>query len=204
MALAPDGRTIYIANRDNRTLGIIPVAGGGSNVVRPSVGPVEVAITRDGRTVYTAGCKGVLHAGLRQHFRHRNAALRRRDRGRAATRSASYSRPTTASPTSPISPGRASPSSTWRPGSVDADVPACRCSPPGSPSAPGGDTLYVASQTEGFSHGAGRRQRRDARTARGAARTRRGGARRTAASSTSRPTRTCSSWTPRRWSRRSS
>ncbi len=68
MVVAPDGRTIYIANRANRGFGIIPSDGGGGNLLQPSVGPVGVAITRDGRTVYTAGCRPICTPGFINMF----------------------------------------------------------------------------------------------------------------------------------------
>jgi YVTN family beta-propeller protein len=63
MAVAPDGRTIYIANRGNRGFGIVPLQGGG-RVLRPSVAPVDLAVSSDGRTVYSAGCKPICTPGF--------------------------------------------------------------------------------------------------------------------------------------------
>jgi len=63
MAIAPDGRTIYIANTANRGLGIIRLDGTGS-MLRPTVFPVDVALSSDGRTLYTAGCKRICTPGF--------------------------------------------------------------------------------------------------------------------------------------------
>ncbi len=63
MAVAPDGRTIYIANRDNQAFGIIPLQGSGS-LLRPTVWPAALAISADGRTVVSAGCKQICTPGF--------------------------------------------------------------------------------------------------------------------------------------------
>jgi len=68
MAVAPDGRTLYIANRANRAFGIIPLPGGGGRVLRPSVAPADIAISSDGGTVYSAGCKAICTPGFVNFF----------------------------------------------------------------------------------------------------------------------------------------
>jgi DNA-binding beta-propeller fold protein YncE len=68
MAVAPDGRTIYVANTSNRAFGVLDLAGGASNVLTPTVAPVDVAITPDGKTVYYAGCKSICTPGFVQVF----------------------------------------------------------------------------------------------------------------------------------------
>lgn len=64
MAPSPDGRTMYIANRDNRSLGVIDLSGGRNNLLRPTVAPVALAVSADGRTVYSAGCKRICTPGF--------------------------------------------------------------------------------------------------------------------------------------------
>jgi len=68
MAVAPDGRTLYIANRDNQAFGIIPLQNtplqGSGSLLRPTVWPAALAISPDGRTVVTAGCKQICTPGF--------------------------------------------------------------------------------------------------------------------------------------------
>lgn len=64
MAPSPDGRTMYIANKDNRSFGIIDLTGGPSSLLLPTVWPVAVAVSPDGRTVYSAGCKQICTPGF--------------------------------------------------------------------------------------------------------------------------------------------
>jgi len=68
MALAPDGRTLYVANRSNRVFGIVPLPGGGGRALRPSVAPADVAISSDGGTAYTVGCKAICTPGFLNFF----------------------------------------------------------------------------------------------------------------------------------------
>jgi YVTN family beta-propeller protein len=147
MAVAPDGRTIYIANRDNRALGIIPVDGGGS-LVRPSVAPIAVAITRDGRTVYTAGCRPICTPG----FVNSLDTATRRFGDALAVEGNPFRIVLSPDDRFAYVANRTGPSvsavdlAAWR---VERTyrVPV---QPTGLAISPAGDTLYVASQTEGM------------------------------------------------------
>jgi YVTN family beta-propeller protein len=68
MVVSPDGGTLYLANPTNRVFGVVSFLGGQSNVLNPTVAPVDLAITRDGRTVYYAGCKPICTPGFVQLF----------------------------------------------------------------------------------------------------------------------------------------
>jgi YVTN family beta-propeller protein len=68
MALSPDGGTAYIANRANRRLAIVSLPGGRGHTVMPDVGPSDVALTPDGRTLYVSGCKPICVPGFVQTF----------------------------------------------------------------------------------------------------------------------------------------
>lgn len=68
MAVAPDGATIYVANSTNRVFGIIDLTGNRSNVLTPTVFPLDLAVTPDGRTVYYAGCKPICTPGFLSVF----------------------------------------------------------------------------------------------------------------------------------------
>lgn len=68
LAVAPDNRTIYVANKANEAFGIIDLGGGPGSLLKPTVWPVDVAISPDGRTVYGAGCKQICTPGFIQLF----------------------------------------------------------------------------------------------------------------------------------------
>lgn len=68
LVVAPDNRTIYVANSANQAFGIIDLGGGPGQLLTPTVWPVDVAITADGRTVYAAGCKQICTPGFVQIF----------------------------------------------------------------------------------------------------------------------------------------
>ena len=68
LVVAPDNKTIYISNKANEAFGIIDLTGGPGNLLRPTVWPVDVAISPDGRTVYGAGCKQICTPGFIQLF----------------------------------------------------------------------------------------------------------------------------------------
>jgi YVTN family beta-propeller protein len=64
MALTADGRTAYVANASNTALAVVPLPQGGGELLTPDVRPVDVAVTRDGATVYLAGCKPICTPGF--------------------------------------------------------------------------------------------------------------------------------------------
>jgi YVTN family beta-propeller protein len=66
--VAPDNQTIYVANKANEAFGIIDLAGGPGSLLMPTVFPVDVAISPDGRTVYGAGCKQICTPGFVQLY----------------------------------------------------------------------------------------------------------------------------------------
>ena len=68
LAVAPDNQTIYVANSANQAFGIINLGGGPGSLLKPTVWPVDVAISADGRTVYGAGCKQICTPGFVQLF----------------------------------------------------------------------------------------------------------------------------------------
>lgn len=68
LAVAPDNRTVYVANSANQAFGIIDLGGGPGSLLKPTVWPVDVAISPDGRTVYGAGCKQICTPGFVQVF----------------------------------------------------------------------------------------------------------------------------------------
>ena len=68
LVVAPDNRTIYVANSANQAFGIIDLGGGPGSLLKPTVWPVDVAISPDGRTVYGAGCKQICTPGFVQVF----------------------------------------------------------------------------------------------------------------------------------------
>ena len=68
LAVAPDNRTIYVANKANEAFGIVDLGGGPGSLLKPTVWPVDVAISPDGRTVYGAGCKQICTPGFVQLF----------------------------------------------------------------------------------------------------------------------------------------
>ena len=68
LAVAPDNQTIYVANKANEAFGIIDLAGGPGSLLMPTVFPVDVAISPDGRTVYGAGCKQICTPGFVQLY----------------------------------------------------------------------------------------------------------------------------------------
>ena len=65
---APDNRTLYIADSQNQALGVVDLTSGGHRLLKPSVWPYDVAVSRDGRTVYSAGCKQSCRPGYLQRF----------------------------------------------------------------------------------------------------------------------------------------
>ncbi|HSQ00554.1 MAG TPA: YncE family protein [Candidatus Dormibacteraeota bacterium] len=68
LVVAPDNRTVYIANKANEAFGIIDLGGGPGSLLKPTVWPVDVAISPDGRTVYGAGCKQICVPGFVQLY----------------------------------------------------------------------------------------------------------------------------------------
>lgn len=68
LAVAPDNQTIYVANSANQAFGIINLGGGPGSLLKPTVWPVDVAVSADGRTVYAAGCKQICTPGFIQVF----------------------------------------------------------------------------------------------------------------------------------------
>ncbi|MGE0517921.1 MAG: YncE family protein [Candidatus Binatia bacterium] len=68
LAAAPDNRSLYVADTQRRALAIIDVTRGRSRLLTPSVAPYDVAVSRDGRTVYGAGCKKSCAPGYIQRF----------------------------------------------------------------------------------------------------------------------------------------
>jgi YVTN family beta-propeller protein len=68
LAVAPDNRTVYVANKANEAFVIIDLGGGPGSMLKPTVWPVDVAISRDGRTVYGAGCKQICTPGFVQLY----------------------------------------------------------------------------------------------------------------------------------------
>ncbi len=68
MAVHPNGQTIYIANKTNQAFGIIDLTGGNSLLLKPTVWPVDMAITPDGKTVVSVGCKQICTPGFIQLF----------------------------------------------------------------------------------------------------------------------------------------
>lgn len=68
MAVAPNGQTIYIANKANQAFGVLDLAGNNSGLLKPTVWPVDMAITPDGRTVVSVGCKQICTPGFIQLY----------------------------------------------------------------------------------------------------------------------------------------
>jgi YVTN family beta-propeller protein len=68
LVVAPDNRTVYVANKANEAFGIIDLGGGPGSLLKPTVWPVDVAISPDGRTVYGAGCKQICTPGFVQLY----------------------------------------------------------------------------------------------------------------------------------------
>jgi len=68
MAVAPDGQTIYIANKANQAFGVMNLTGSRSNILKPTVWPVDMAVTPDGKTVVSVGCKQICTPGFVQLF----------------------------------------------------------------------------------------------------------------------------------------
>lgn len=68
MAVAPDGQTIYIANRANQRFGILSLTAAPSNLLTPTVWPVDMKVTPDGKTVVSVGCKQICTPGFIQLF----------------------------------------------------------------------------------------------------------------------------------------
>jgi YVTN family beta-propeller protein len=68
LAVAPDNRTVYVANKANEAFVIIDLGGGPGSMLKPTVWPVDVAISADGRTVYGAGCKQICTPGFVQLY----------------------------------------------------------------------------------------------------------------------------------------
>jgi YVTN family beta-propeller protein len=68
LAVAPDNQTIYVANRANQAFGIVDLGGGPGSLLKPTVWPVDVAVSPDGRTVYGAGCKQICTPGFVQVY----------------------------------------------------------------------------------------------------------------------------------------
>jgi YVTN family beta-propeller protein len=68
MAVAPNGQTIYIANRANQRFGILDLTGQRSSILTPTVWPVDMAVTPDGKTVVSVGCKQICTPGFIQLF----------------------------------------------------------------------------------------------------------------------------------------
>lgn len=69
MAVAPDDRTLYVANPVNRAFGIFDLTPTDrSAVLMPSVMPQDIAVTADGRTVYYVGCRPICTPGFLQVF----------------------------------------------------------------------------------------------------------------------------------------
>jgi YVTN family beta-propeller protein len=68
MAFSPDGGTAYIANASNQALAVVALPSGQGDLLMPEVSPSDVAISRDGRTVYLAGCKPICTPGFVQLY----------------------------------------------------------------------------------------------------------------------------------------
>ncbi len=68
LVVAPDNQTVYVANKANEAFGIIDLNGGPGSLLKPTVWPVDVAISPDGRTVYGAGCKQICTPGFVQVY----------------------------------------------------------------------------------------------------------------------------------------
>jgi YVTN family beta-propeller protein len=68
MAFAPDGGTAYIANPSNQALAVVALPSGQGDILMPEVSPSDVAISKDGRTVYLAGCKPICTPGFVQLY----------------------------------------------------------------------------------------------------------------------------------------
>lgn len=68
LAVAPDNRTVYVANKANQAFTITDLGGGPGSFLTPTVWPVDVAISPDGNTVYGAGCKQICTPGFIQLF----------------------------------------------------------------------------------------------------------------------------------------
>lgn len=68
LAVAPDNQTVYVANTANQAFGIIDLGGGPGQLLMPTVWPVDVAVSADGRTVYAAGCKQICTPGFVQVY----------------------------------------------------------------------------------------------------------------------------------------
>ncbi|MFN8642135.1 MAG: hypothetical protein U0802_10940 [Candidatus Binatia bacterium] len=68
LAVAPDNQTVYVANAANQAFGIIDLGGGPGSLLKPTVWPVDVAVSPDGRTVYGAGCKPICTPGFVQVY----------------------------------------------------------------------------------------------------------------------------------------
>ncbi|MDX2169533.1 MAG: hypothetical protein SF182_20865 [Deltaproteobacteria bacterium] len=68
MAVAPDNQTIYIANRANQRFGILDLNGGPGSLLTPTVWPVDMKVTPDGKTVVSVGCKQICTPGFIQLF----------------------------------------------------------------------------------------------------------------------------------------
>jgi len=68
MCVQPDGDWIYIANKANQAFGVLDLTGNRSNILKPTVWPVDMAITPDGRTVVSVGCKQICTPGFVQLF----------------------------------------------------------------------------------------------------------------------------------------
>jgi YVTN family beta-propeller protein len=68
MAVSSDAQTIYIADKANQAFGVLDLAGSRSIILKPTVWPVDMAITPDGRTVVSVGCKQICTPGFIQLF----------------------------------------------------------------------------------------------------------------------------------------
>ena len=147
MAVAADGQTIYVANRANQAFGLVSLNGGRSSILRPTVWPVDMAITPDGKTVVSAGCKRICTPGFLQLF---DTASRRFTQEIAVDGnpfrvvlspdgSQAYVANLTGPSVSFVDLATRTVTKTVR-------VPV---QPTGLAIAPGGATLYVASQTQG-------------------------------------------------------
>ncbi|MEO8602952.1 MAG: hypothetical protein ABI629_10275 [bacterium] len=68
LVVAPDGQTIYVANKANQAFGVLDLSGGGSKILNPTVWPVDMAITPDGTTVVSVGCKQICTPGFIQLY----------------------------------------------------------------------------------------------------------------------------------------
>jgi YVTN family beta-propeller protein len=68
IAVAPDGRTVYIANRVNQAMGIVDLMKGSTDVQMMDMQPIDIAVALNGRTAYVVGCKDFCTSGTIELF----------------------------------------------------------------------------------------------------------------------------------------